>query len=89
MSEDNISKSTPVPLGEEMDTKTVEFLLSDNQSYLIVLLILMGTVIIIANRWTTAVFNQQYQDGYSPTRWQKSFRIYPSLQCIMSCEDSG
>ena len=47
---DNISRSTQVPMGEEMDTKTVEFLLSDNQSYLIVLLLLMGTVIIIANR---------------------------------------
>ena len=50
MLQDNISRGTQVPMGEEMDTKTVEFLLSDNQSYLIVLLLLMGTVIIIANR---------------------------------------
>ena len=51
---DNMSvttaRHTSVPLSDELDTKLVEFLLNEHQPILIGVLILMGTVIISANR---------------------------------------
>lgn len=50
MSQGNMSWTTEVPVGEEFDTKTVEFLLSQNQKYLVFLLFFLAAIIIFANR---------------------------------------
>ena len=49
---ENVTWTTQVPLGKEMDTKTVEFLLSGNQKYLVALLLFMAVIIITANRFS-------------------------------------
>ena len=46
----NTSWTTEIPIGEEFDTKTVEFLLSENQKYLVFLLLFLAVIIIFANR---------------------------------------